>query len=329
MMRAIVPKIHEEVQLVLRGKKMRRSIEDHVKRTNVFLVLWRPSFKRSCSRRITIFPRDVNRWNLNVQLCQIVVRSWYRMRIWMQKRIRPWVFSHPRKRIVSWDFTSPQMSSDQCCLFWEVWQISTSRSESSQHILEEVVLNFWMWHNELVSWDFYPINVFSLKNEEGEEERRVAWSYNSGRDKMLASLFKAHELMESRIKPLRVPFGEIRWIVHRVLPRAWMGCFCARTRQRSCLIRIGLLYVVSHLFPLLSAHQESILSNKHRYSIRYETVRVIHHRAHSKPYRLFECGPASSCTMSWTRLWCWATIVLECVYNYIISSSLIFIITIQ
>ena len=40
--------------------------------------------------------------------------------------------------------------------------------------------------------------------------------YNSGRDKMLASLFKAHELMETRIKPLRVPFGEIH-VLNRTL----------------------------------------------------------------------------------------------------------------
>ena len=62
MMRAIVPKIHEEVQFCLEEeKKMREDRSRTIREANerVSFVLWRPSFKRSYSRRITIFPRLV------------------------------------------------------------------------------------------------------------------------------------------------------------------------------------------------------------------------------------------------------------------------------
>ena len=115
------------------------------------------------------------------------------------------------------------MSSDQCCLFWEVCdRFRYQDLESSQHILDEVsVVNLLdVWHNELCELRFLSNQrVLLLKNEEEAREEEKSKSmilYNSGRDKMLASLFKAHELMESRIKPLRVPFGEIH-VLNRTL----------------------------------------------------------------------------------------------------------------
>ncbi len=78
-----------------------------------------------------------------------------------------------------------------------------------------------VWHNELCELRFLSNQrLLLLKNEEeavGEEEKSKSMIlYTSGRDKMLASLFKAHEIMETRIKPLRVPFGEIH-VLNRTL----------------------------------------------------------------------------------------------------------------
>ena len=53
---------------------------------------------------------------------------------------------------------------------------------------------------------------FEQEESSSKQTSLVVVSNNSARDNMLASLFKAHELMETRVKPLRVPFGEIHML---------------------------------------------------------------------------------------------------------------------
>jgi hypothetical protein len=112
---------------------------------------------------------------------------------------------------------SLSMSSDQCCSFWQVCdRFRYEDLESSDHILDEVsVVNLLdIWHNELCELRFMLRRRVEFEQEESSSKQTslVVVSNNSARDNMLASLFKAHELMETRVKPLRVPFGEIHML---------------------------------------------------------------------------------------------------------------------
>ena len=222
MMRAIVPKIQEQVQMCL-DQEIKIREEGSV---SICVANERVSRAVASEFQKAVFETDYNlpetrvnemkvqRVQLLSNCCEDLISEIENLKNAVAKPSLRFLTSQETNRIVRLH-ESLQMSSDQCCLFWEVCdRFRYEDVESSQHVLDEVsVVNLLdVWHNELCELRFLSKErhrLCSLKTDDEHASSSSIVLYNSERDNMLASLFKAHEMMETRIKPLRVPFGEI------------------------------------------------------------------------------------------------------------------------